>query len=230
MRPGSSGPSSACRRPGRRRQRAVAAQREGEIDADRPAGQGSRRRAQAKKPRPPRAGRRRAGGVAAGRRCTTRGLAPRPRGSLSAEAQLGAVELEAWRDRSPQRARSARQGEARVAADLRLIDHRLVDRALAPFRLDASMSTAAVSGASVSSRHTSRLRVTLVPVLGHRLGGRRAIGDDEHRPGHRLRPAPAVGDRGAGLIGLALPVVNQQTRPKISGWREACRWRWQGRA
>ena len=159
----------------------------------------------------------------------TRGLAPRPRGSDEPEAQLGAGEVHVG-----ERDAEARQigGMAKRARPLhrRLVDDDLVDRARAPLGRDLGVELRPARATRVSSRQTSRERVTWLAVLGHRLVDRRAIGNDEQRPGDGLRPAPAFGDARLRVLRLLLPVVDQQPDGEEREGKQESRSGWRGRA
>jgi hypothetical protein len=91
----------------------------------------------------------------------------------------------------------------------RVIDHRFVDRPLA----DVGPKVGRKLDDFRRNRQLLRNLIgagNALAVLNHRLGRVRAIRDDQHRPGHDLRPAPARGDRARRLLLLGLSIVDQQ--------------------
>ena len=121
--------SPAC---GREGQRSIAAKIIGEIDVERPRVQavgvdpGEKAAAAAAAP---------AAGLQPQRLAVgaTRGIGAEPARVAQTEAQFGAVEIHVGgRDPMPREVR--REGEARLARYLRVVDHGFIDRALAPLR------------------------------------------------------------------------------------------------
>ncbi len=137
-----------------------------------------------------------------------------------AEAQLRARKVHLRElDSGPREV--GRKGEVRAAGDLRLVDDCLVDRPLAPLGLDVGGELDRFGSQRQLAHHVAAAGDALA-VLDDGLRRHCAIGDDEHRPGHRLRSAPAGGDRRARLVRLGLTVVDQQPdREERNGQDEA---------
>ena len=124
------------------------------------------------------------------------------------EAQLGAVHLHLPRlDPGPDKVR--RKSETRLARNAGVIDDRLVDRPLADLGPDVGRQVDRFRRESQLADHVAAAGHAL-PVLDHGFGRRRAIGNDEDRPRHRLGSAPALRDRGGGFVRLRFAVIDQQ--------------------
>ena len=205
MRPGRTQPPAGVAGVGREAERAVAAEAVGEIDEQGTTGERARVEP----------------GEEAGAAAAPARLQPeRPAAGADArvgaeaarigeaEAQLGAGEVHVG-DGDAEAGQILGHGEAGAAADVGIVDDDLVDRALAPLGPDRRVegddlgrqSEVAPGGAGAGH---------LLAVLELGLAGGDPVGDDEERTGDGLRAAPALGDRGLGMLGLLLAVVDEQ--------------------
>ncbi len=138
-----------------------------------------------------------------------RGRRPeQPARVLQPEAQLGTV-VDETIGGDPEPREVARQREPRGARRARLEQHRFVDRTTAALRGEVGLQIRGLGRQRQLAPDHVRPDDPLAALLD-RLGHLLLIRQDEDRPRHRLRPAPALRDRSARGFRLRLAIVVQQ--------------------